>query len=167
MPEMGMVGEHQVDVFVVLPAEHRVLTFDLSRKESHSFVLHRRTVQGDELEMKEVRGFDELRQDQFAVVGGVSRVIGPRPVVVLEKHKPGVLDAVALRRRDGKQHAFGKARVGRELHFVIRLGQHQDFSGRRARFLVASPELFQGETDAGAQFFQRKRVGESAEGLSA
>ena len=47
------------------------------------------------------------------------------------------------------------------------MGQHQDFSGRRAGFLVARPELFHGETDAGAQFLQRKRVPESVESLPA
>ena len=153
---MQMVGEHHVDVLQILPAEHRVAAFDFSRKERHALVLHGRAVQRDEFEVKKVGRLDELRQDQFAVVRGVGGVIGPRAVVVVEENKPGVLDPVALRRRGGKQHAFGQARVRRELDLVIRLGQRQDFSGRRLGFLVARPELFHGAEDAGAQFFQRE-----------
>ena len=137
VPEMQMVGEHHVDVLVVLPAEHRVVAVDLAREQRHAFVLHGRAVQRDELEVQKVRRLDELRQDHLAVVGGVGGVVGLRAVLVLEADEAGVLDAVALRGRDGKQHALGQARVGRELHFVIRLGQHQDLPGHGRGFLVA------------------------------
>ena len=67
----------------------------------------------------------------------------------------------------GKQHAFGQARVRRELHFVIRLGQHQDFSRRGLSFLIAGPKVFHGRQDAAAQFLQRERVAQALQRLAA
>jgi len=66
--------------------------------------------------------------------------------------------AVALGRSDREQHAFGQTRIRRELHFVIRLSQHQGFSGHRFGFFATRLVLFHGETQAAAQFFQRERV---------
>ena len=117
--------------------------------------------------MQEVLRFDELRQDHLAVVGGVSGVIGLRAVLVLEADEAGVLDAVALGGRDGEEHAFGQARVGGELDFVIGLGQHQDLSGCRAGFLVAGAELLRRATEAGAQFVQREGASQPQEHLPA
>ena len=97
-----MVGKHHVDVFGVLPAQHRVAPFDLAREERHAFVLHRRAIEREEFEIKKVGGFQELRQDHPAVVGRVSGVISPRAVIVVKKNKAGVLDPVALRGGGGE-----------------------------------------------------------------
>ncbi len=111
--------------------------------------------------------FDELGQDHLAVVGGVSGVIRLRAVVMLEANEAGVLDAIALGGRDRKEHALGQARVGRELDFVIGLGQRQDLSGCRAGFLVAGAELLRRANEAGAQFVQREGASHSQEHLPA
>ena len=49
-----MVGEHHVDVLIVLPAQHGVKALDLSREERHAFVADGWTVQRGEFEMKEI-----------------------------------------------------------------------------------------------------------------
>ena len=67
---MQMVGEHHVDVLVVLPAQHRVKTFDLPGKECHAFVAHGLAVQRGEFETKEIGRFEKLGLDLFAVIGG-------------------------------------------------------------------------------------------------
>ena len=58
--------------------------------------------------MEEVRGFNELRQDQFAVVRCVRGVVGFLAVLILKMNEAGILDAIALGGSDGKQHAFGQ-----------------------------------------------------------
>src|SRR5882762_8728305 len=75
VPEMNVVGEHQQDVLVILAGQHCVTPVYFARKQRHAFVLHRGTVQSDKLEMNKVRGFQELREDDFAVVRGVRRVV--------------------------------------------------------------------------------------------
>ena len=55
---MNVVRVHQIDVFIVLAREHGVETVYLAREQRHAFVLHRRTIKGDEFEMQEVWRFE-------------------------------------------------------------------------------------------------------------
>ena len=98
-PEVQMVGEHQVDVLVVLPAQHRVESLNLPRKERHAFVFDGRAVQRDEFEMQKIGCFEELGLYFFAIIGRESRVISARAIVILKKNKASILDSVALRQR--------------------------------------------------------------------
>src|ERR1041385_5106890 len=111
---MEFVGEHDVDVFIILPPEHRESPIDFSWKKRHPLVLDRWAIERDEFEMKEVRGFNELRQDHFAVVRGIGRIVISTAVVLLKHHETSVFDAVALRRRCGKQNRSEERRVGKE-----------------------------------------------------
>src|SRR6185503_7889770 len=55
IPEVDVVGKHEVDVLIVLPGKHGIETVDLPGEERHTFVLGGRTVQGDEPKAKEIR----------------------------------------------------------------------------------------------------------------
>jgi hypothetical protein len=63
MPEMEMVREHEVDVAVILPAEHGVVTVDLLGKEGHAFVQHSGTVERNEFEVQKIGRLEKLRED--------------------------------------------------------------------------------------------------------
>src|SRR6185503_7746566 len=88
IPEVQVVREHHVEVFVILPAKHRVMPADFPREQRHAFVLHRSTIQGDEFEMKKVCGLDELRQNQFSVIGSVGSIVNGRPILVFKTNEP-------------------------------------------------------------------------------
>ena len=45
IPEVDVVGKHEVDVLVVLAGEHGIAAVDLAGEECHAFVLGGRTVQ--------------------------------------------------------------------------------------------------------------------------
>ncbi len=123
---MGIVREHDEEVLVVLPRQHRVVAIDLPGKERHAFVLHGSTVEGEYPEVLEILGLDELRQDGMSVVGRVGGVVQHRPVVLREAHEAGVFDAVALVGRDGEDDALAHGEVGREVHLVVGIGKPLD-----------------------------------------
>src|ERR1035438_7752967 len=54
IPEMDIVGEHEVDVLRVLPGQHCIQSIHLLREKGHPFVLNRRTVQSSKSKKKEV-----------------------------------------------------------------------------------------------------------------
>ena len=85
----------------------------------------------------------------------------------MKENKPGIFDAVALRRGIGKQHTFGKAGVRIELNFKTRLRQGQSFLGHFIGFKVMRPEFFCYPVDTGAQLFQRKRFPQEFQHLPA
>src|SRR5580692_5566147 len=55
IPEMDVLGKHEVDVLVVLAGEHGVESIDFPGKERHALVLGGGAVQGDESEVQEVK----------------------------------------------------------------------------------------------------------------
>ena len=73
----------------------------------------------------------------------------------------------ALRGRHGKQDTFRQSGVRWELHFVVGLGEGQNFSGRCFRFLIPCLDLFYGEAEARAQFIQRERFSQTLHDLAA
>ena len=111
-PVMGIVGEHDEEVLVVLPREHRVAAVDAAGEKRHALVLHGAAIEREHAEMQEVLRLDELRQDGASVVGGVGGVIHDRAVVLGEADEAGVLDAVALIGRDGKMMRSLMASLG-------------------------------------------------------
>src|ERR1700687_3135527 len=103
---MDIVGKHQVDVLVVLAGEHGIESADLPWEEGHAFVFGRRTIQGYESKEEEIGSLHQLRYHDPAIVGGERRVVDVRAVIVPEAGEAGILDAVALGRRDRKDNAF-------------------------------------------------------------
>jgi hypothetical protein len=61
IPEVDVVGKHDVDALVVLAGEHAIKAVDFPGKEGHAFVLGGRTIQGNESEKEEVRRFYQLQ----------------------------------------------------------------------------------------------------------
>ena len=102
VPEVDVVGKHQVDVFVVLAGKHGEKTTDLPREHGHAFVFRGRTIQGDESKVEEVGSLHQLRHHELAIESGERGVVGEGAVVVLETNEAGVLDAVALEGVTGK-----------------------------------------------------------------
>src|SRR5262249_50756446 len=96
IPEVNVVGKHDVDAVVVLTGEHDIKAINLSGKNSHSLVFSRRTIQRDESKAEEVRGFNELRHNHSAVVGGKSRIIDVSAIVIPETNESGIFDAIPL-----------------------------------------------------------------------
>src|SRR6185503_9067899 len=122
IPEVDVVGKHEVDVLIVLAGEHGVESVDLSGEERHAFVLGGRTVQGDEPKAKKVRSLHQLRQDDLAIEGGKGGIVDAGPVIVLETNEPGIFDPVALRRRGREDNTFRQTLLWLELNFVIGSG---------------------------------------------
>ena len=118
-PEVGVIGEHEKQVLVVLTGDHGVAPADAAREQRHAFVLHGTAVEGDGAEVQEVRGFQELRQDGAAVVGGVSRVVNDAAIVLDEADETGVFHAVALIGGDGENDPPGHRDRGVEVDFVV------------------------------------------------
>ena len=118
-----------------------------------------RTVQGDEPKAEEVRSLHQLRQDHLAIEGGEGGVVDVGAVIVLETDEPGVLDAVALRRRGRENDAFRQLLFGLELNLVIGPGQHPN-SLRIVRLAIRQAELLHFGFETGAKFFQCKRLPE-------
>jgi len=87
---------------------------------------------------EEVGGLDQFRPDRRAFVGGIGGVIGG-PSAIAEFDEAGVFDAVRLRLRDWKDHAFADV--------LLRLEDDLDFVADRAgirypiRGLEASREV--------------------------
>src|SRR5690348_1967081 len=102
IPEVHVVGKHQVNVLVVLAGEHSVLAVDLSWKDGHAFVLSSRTIERNKVKQKEIEGFHQLRYHDSPIECREGRVIDARTVVVQKRNEPRVLDAIALRRRGWK-----------------------------------------------------------------
>ena len=63
VPEVDVVGEHQIDVLVVLAGEHGVQSVDLPWKQRYTFVLGGRAVQSSESKEEKIGGLDNLRHD--------------------------------------------------------------------------------------------------------
>ncbi len=63
---MEVVGEHDGDVLLVLAAEHGVVALNPPREERHALVLHRRPVQGDELEVLGIL-IDKYEQENYPI----------------------------------------------------------------------------------------------------
>src|SRR5579864_8927708 len=107
IPEVDVVGKHQVDVLVVLSRQHRIPSVDFPGEKRHAFVLGRGTVQRNEPKAEEIRSLHQLRHHYPAVVGSEGRVVDVSAIVVLETDEAGVFDAVALRRSGWEKNAFG------------------------------------------------------------
>ena len=145
IPEVDVVGKHQVDVLVVLAGEHGIEAVDLPGEQGHAFVLGGRTVQGDEPKEEEVGGLHQFRHDHLAIEGGEGGVVDVGAVIVLEADEAGVFDAVALRRRGREEDALGQLLFGLELNFVVGPGQHPNPLRRVLIFLrhsIRQAELF-------------------------
>ena len=56
--------------------------------------------------MQEVRGLDQLGENDAAIKGGVGRVVGYVPIVFDKSNEAGILNAIALVRRNRKDNAF-------------------------------------------------------------
>ena len=155
IPEVDVVGKHEVDVLVVLAREHGIEAVDFPGEDGHAFVLRGRTVQGDEPKEEEVRSLHQLWQDHLTIEGGEGGVVDVGAVIVLETDEPGVFDAVALRRRRRENNAFRQLLLGLKLNLVVGPGQHQNSPDgvpiRHAGLLHFGFEI-------GAQFFQCKRL---------
>ena len=123
IPEVGMVGEHEVDVDPVLPAEHGVVAVDFPREEGEALVGDGGAVQCAGVEGAEVGGGDNLREDVRPVVGRVGRVVGDLAVIIGEADEAGVLDAVALERRVGENNFLGEAEAVLETHGIVGFGE--------------------------------------------
>jgi hypothetical protein len=52
--------------------------------------------------VQEVCGLDQLGKNDSAIVGGVGRVVGYTPILVDESNEAGILNAIALVRRNRK-----------------------------------------------------------------
>ena len=55
------VREHQKQILIVLPREHRIATANTTREKSHAFVLHRTAIEREDTEVQEVLRFNKLR----------------------------------------------------------------------------------------------------------
>ncbi len=133
VPEMEIVGIHQVEVLAVLARDHDVLAADPAREKRHALALHLAAVQRADLEVEKIAGFQHLGNGDPAIVGGVGRDIGDAAVVLDEPDEARILDPVRFVRRTGKDDPFGQGLVRRIEKFVIRLGQVQDAARRCAR----------------------------------
>ena len=155
-PEMGMIGEHEEEVLIVLPGDHGVAPMDAAGKQCHPLVLHGAPIERERAKMQEIRGLEQLRQNGAAVIGGVSGVIEDAAIVLDETDEARVFHAVALVRGDGEYDALGDAGRGIEMDFVIGLGQPAhafhgplDLPRQRAGFL-------RGPAHGGFQFAEGK-----------
>ena len=130
---MRVFGEHDEEVFVVLPREHRVAATDAAGKKRHAFVLHGVAIQREHAEVQEIERLDELREDDAPIVGGVSGVVDDAAVVFRETHEPRVFDAITLIRRDGENDAFAHRELRRKAQLVVRVGEPADALERAAQ----------------------------------
>src|SRR5216684_1195285 len=96
IPEVDVVGKHEVDVLVVLAGEHGIEAVDFPGEDGHAFVFRGRTVQSDEPKEEEVRSLHQLWQDHLAIEGREGGIVDVGSVIVLETDEPGVFDTVAL-----------------------------------------------------------------------
>src|SRR5437016_2064047 len=75
IPEVDVIGKHDVDVLVVLAGEHGIEAVDFLRKEGHAFVFDGGTIQSNESKEEEIRSFYQLRHDHFAIEGSEGGVV--------------------------------------------------------------------------------------------
>ena len=122
VPEMELVGKHQVHVFVVLPGQHRITAVDFAREQRHPLVLHLRPVQRADLEVHKVPCLQHLRQDHLAIIGRVGRVIGRAAVLFAEGDESRVLNASDLGGTGGKDDPLGQSLGRVKVNLVIGLG---------------------------------------------
>src|SRR6516164_3777865 len=168
IPEVDVVGKHDVDVLVVLAGEHGIEAVDFPREEGHTFVFGGRTIQSNESKKEEVGRFYQLRHDHFAIEGSEGSVVDVSAVIVLETNKPCVLNTVPLRGSSRENNALRQVLVRLELHFVVGASQHPNslcdvlivvhHSIRQAELL--QPKLVHFGFQIGAQLFQPKRLPE-------
>src|SRR6516164_1897181 len=124
IPEVDVVGEHEINALVVLAREHGIVPIDFSGEDGHAFVLGGRAIQSDEAKSKKINRLHQFRHHDLAIEGRECRVVDVAAVVVLETDEPRILNAVALRGRGRKNDALRKLLLGLELNLVVRLGQH-------------------------------------------
>ena len=129
-PPVEVVGIDQIEVFVILSRDHGVLAVDPAREERHALVARGSAVQGRHPERQKVAGLDQFRPDRRALVGGIGCVIG-RPTVIAELDEARVFDAVRLRFRDRKDHAF--------TDILLRLEDDLDFVAMRSGHPMPNP----------------------------
>src|SRR5208283_4692351 len=96
IPEVDVVGEHQVDILVILAGEHGIAAADLPREHGHALVFGGWTVQGNESELEEVGSLDQLWHHDPAIESGERRVVDMGSMVFPEANEARVLDAVTL-----------------------------------------------------------------------
>src|SRR3954471_2362619 len=85
----------EIEIFVVLPADHGVLPVELAEKERHALVLSCRPAQRRHAEREKILRLDQLRADGLAAIGGIRRIVVlARP---LEVHEARIFDSVRLR----------------------------------------------------------------------
>src|SRR4029450_560057 len=94
-PSVQIVRIDQIKILVVLPRNHGVLAVDPARKQRHTLVACRRTMQRRHSKREEVAGLDQLRSNRSAPVSGIGRVVGG-PAAIAELDKTGVFYAVRL-----------------------------------------------------------------------
>src|SRR5581483_11746482 len=99
---------------------------DPPREESHTLVLYRAPIQGPGAEAEKIRGFEKLWQNRSSVVSGVGGIVEDAAIVLDEANEAGVLHAVGLVGRDGKDDALRNGDGWVEVHLVIGLRQPAD-----------------------------------------
>jgi hypothetical protein len=58
---MEIVREHDMIVLTVLAREHGIATANFAREKRHAFVLYGFAVEGDNVKVDKILGFDQLR----------------------------------------------------------------------------------------------------------
>src|SRR5436853_7185605 len=92
-PRVEVVGIDQIEVFVILPPDHRIAATDFPWKQSHSLVARRRSAERSHSERSEIHRFEQLGTYRPAAIGRVGGVVDCSSIVV-EFDEPGVLDAI-------------------------------------------------------------------------
>ena len=119
-----------------------------------------------DLEVQEVVGLEDLGQDDLAVEGGVGCVIADRAVVLVELDEAGVLDAVGLGGRSGKDDPLRDVLLGRVADLVVGLGQGEHPLDDRLVLVMARPALEQGAGDGPLKLVERELVVERGQDLA-
>ena len=118
IPGMQVGRIDEIEVLVVLPADHGVLAVDLPGEQGHALVPCGGSPQGRHAKGYEIGGLDQLGSYRGAAIGGVCRVEGLSPAV-FEFHETGIFDPVRLGQGDGKDHPLADILVRPEHHFDI------------------------------------------------
>src|ERR1700726_4561539 len=118
LPSVKIIGIDQIEVLVVLPADHRIAAVDFPWKQSHPLVARRRSGEWCQPERSKIRRFEQLGADRPAAIGCVS-CVERFPSIVIEFDEPGILDAVCLSVGDRKDDAFAQLFLIPEHHFDV------------------------------------------------
>ena len=118
IPCVEVVRVDQMEVFVVLPSDHRVAAIDLTREQTHALVARCCSTHGRHAERSEVRRLQQFGPNAPAAVGRVGCVECLAPLV-LEFNEASILDAVGLCLGDRKDDAFAQVFLGSECHLDI------------------------------------------------